>query len=176
MVHGRFQPFHNGHLEYVLEAAGRCRMLLIGITNPDASVVPEERSSPHRHLASANPFTFQERSLMVTAALASARVAPERYGIISFPIHDPSRWVEVAPRDTTQFIRVFSAWEEEKAARLRAAGYRVVELPVADKAVSGTEVRRRLAEHGDWRSLVPASVAELLVAAQINPIAQTPRR
>jgi len=70
MVHGRFQPFHNGHLEYVLEAAGHCRELLVGITNPGPDPVPAEPASPHRHLAEANPFPFAERSAMIRAALA----------------------------------------------------------------------------------------------------------
>jgi len=35
MIHGRFQPFHTGHLEYLVAAAGRCRRLAVGITNPE---------------------------------------------------------------------------------------------------------------------------------------------
>jgi len=35
MIHGRFQPFHNGHLEYMRGAADRSDELWIGITNPD---------------------------------------------------------------------------------------------------------------------------------------------
>jgi cytidyltransferase-like protein len=31
-AHGRFQPFHNGHLEYILAAKERCDFLWIGIT------------------------------------------------------------------------------------------------------------------------------------------------
>ena len=35
MIHGRFQPFHNGHLAYLCGAAARCDELFVGITNPD---------------------------------------------------------------------------------------------------------------------------------------------
>jgi len=31
MIHGRFQPFHNGHLEYMRGAADRSDELWIGI-------------------------------------------------------------------------------------------------------------------------------------------------
>ena len=42
MIHGRFQPFHNGHLEYLRGAAECCDELFVGITNPDpARVKPE---------------------------------------------------------------------------------------------------------------------------------------
>ena len=163
MVHGRFQPFHNGHLEYVLEALSRSRELLVGVTNPDPVPVPEEPASPHRHLAAANPFSFNERSAMIRAALAAASVDLRRVAIMPFPIHEPERWNRYFPAGTTHFIRVFSTWEAEKANRLRARGFAVVELPAPPaKAVSGTEVRRRLAEGCDWRELVPAAVVRLL--------------
>lgn len=162
MVHGRFQPFHSGHLEYSLQAAGLCRELVVGITNPELSEVPEEPTSRHRHLPEANPYSYRERLLMVRAALGAAGIDLTRVAIVPFPIHDPSRWRHYVPPGATHFIRVFSDWEAEKAARLRAAGYAVVELPAGAKRVSGTEVRRRLAIGADWRALVPPAVAELI--------------
>ncbi|MDQ6636925.1 MAG: adenylyltransferase/cytidyltransferase family protein [Candidatus Dormibacteraeota bacterium] len=162
MVHGRFQPFHSGHLEYVLQAAARCSELVVGITNPEPGEVPPEPTSPHRHLPEANPFSYWERLLMVRAALGAAGMDLARVAIVPFPIHYPSRWPHYVPPGVTHFIRVFSAWEEAKAERLRAAGYSVVELPVKAKDVSGTEVRRRLAAGEDWRDLLPAAVAELI--------------
>lgn len=35
VVHGRFQPLHLKHMEYILAAKVRCRKLYIGVTNPD---------------------------------------------------------------------------------------------------------------------------------------------
>lgn len=32
MIHGRFQPFHNGHWQYARAALARCDVLIIGIT------------------------------------------------------------------------------------------------------------------------------------------------
>ena len=49
MVHGRFQPFHVGHLEYALTALHRCEHLIVGITNPDPSLVVAESTDPQRH-------------------------------------------------------------------------------------------------------------------------------
>ena len=46
MIHGRFQPFHNGHLEYLRGAAARSDEVFVGITNPDPSRVKEEPSDP----------------------------------------------------------------------------------------------------------------------------------
>lgn len=162
MVHGRFQPFHRGHLEYVREVAGRCRDLVVGITNPEPDLVPLEPASPHRHLAAANPYSFWERALMVRAALEEEGIEVRRLLIVPFPIHDPSRWHHYVPAGATHFIRVFSPWEAEKAERLRAVGHRVVELQMPVKEISGTEVRRRMEAGEDWRELVPPAVASLL--------------
>ena len=55
MMHGRFQPYHNGHHEYMQLAFERCETLLIGITNPDPSQIAEESTADHRHREEANP-------------------------------------------------------------------------------------------------------------------------
>ena len=163
MVHGRFQPFHRGHLEYLLAASERCRELLVGITNPEPGPVPGEPASPHRHLAEANPYTFAERSAMIRAALIDTGFDTRRVEVVPFPIHDSSQWHRYVPAGTTHFLRVFSEWEAAKADRLRTAGFAVVELPApALKEVSGTEVRRRMAAGEDWRELVPPAVARLI--------------
>ena len=91
MVHGRFQPFHNGHLAYVLAAAGRCERLLVGITNPDpARTIPED-ADPKRHLPEANPFTYTERLLMVEESVAETRVDVPVH-VIPFPVSSPELW------------------------------------------------------------------------------------
>ena len=58
MVHGRFQPFHNGHLEYLRGAAGRSDEVFVGITNPDPLRVRPEPSDPLRHLPESNPWSY----------------------------------------------------------------------------------------------------------------------
>jgi hypothetical protein len=48
VVHGRFQPLHLGHMEYLLAGAERCRTLIVGITNPDPWHVKLEPTDPAR--------------------------------------------------------------------------------------------------------------------------------
>jgi nicotinamide-nucleotide adenylyltransferase len=55
MIHGRFQPFHNGHLEYLRGAAERSDEVWIGITNPDRERIKPEASDPLRHLPDSTP-------------------------------------------------------------------------------------------------------------------------
>ncbi len=163
MVHGRFQPFHRGHLQYVLSALQRCSHLIIGVTNPDPSMIVQEQTDPDRHRPEANLFTFFERQWMIRAALMDEGVELTRISIVPFPIHHPKRWLYYCPRETTQFLRVFSAWSEEKRRRFQEQGWAVEVLDSGSgKDVSGSEVRRRLREGQEWRGYVPPAVAVVL--------------
>ena len=163
MVHGRFQPFHRGHLEYALAALARCDHLLIGVTNPDPSLIVEEAADPERHRPEANAFTFFERQWMIRAALEEAGVGAERLSLVPFPIHHPERWRYYCPAGTVHFVRIFSDWGREKAKRLGETGWPVEVLDAgALKEVSGSEVRRKLVAGQDWEILVPGAVATIL--------------
>jgi len=163
MIHGRFQPFHNGHLEYLKGAAARCEDVFVGITNPDPERIKPEASDPLRHLPESNPYSYVERLMMVKAAAADARIEPERVHVIPFPVNEPELWSAYVPDGAVQFIRLFSDWGGTKLDRLRAAGYEVVVLDEgAEKDISGAEVREALRTGGDWERLVPPRVAELL--------------
>lgn len=163
IVHGRFQPFHNGHLEYVLRAKLRCRRLVVGITNPDPSGVRTEASNSHRHEPEANPFTYLERALMVRDSLLAAGTDVREFVIVPFPIQEPRLVRFYAPAGGVHFVRVYSSWEQEKVRRLRDQGF-VVEILDAggEKHVSGTEVRRLLRAGLPWEHLVPEGVAAVI--------------
>lgn len=163
MIHGRFQPFHNGHLEYLKGAAERSEELFVGITNPDPQRIKPEASDPLRHLPESNPYTYVERLLMVKAAARDAGIDLARLHVIPFPVNEPELWAAYVPEDVVQFIRLFSDWGGTKLDRLREAGYEVIVLDEgAEKEISGAEVRAALRENGDWESLVPPGVARVL--------------
>jgi nicotinamide-nucleotide adenylyltransferase len=163
MIHGRFQPFHNGHLEYLKGAAARSDEVFVGITNPDQARIKPEGSDPLRHLPESNPFSYVERLLMVKAAAGDAGIGLERLHVIPFPVNEPELWPAYVPEDVVQFIRLFSDWGGTKLERLREAGYEVVVLDEgSEKEVSGAEVRAALREGGDWERLVPPGVADVL--------------
>ena len=171
MIHGRFQPFHNGHLEYLRGAAARSDEIFVGITNPDPARIRPEAADPLRHLPESNPYSYVERLLMVKAAAAGAGLDLARVHVIPFPINEPELWPAYVPDDVVQFIRLFSDWGGTKVDRLREAGYEVVILDEgAEKEVSGAEVRAAIREGGDWQRLVPPAVALVLERLERRPV------
>ena len=160
MIHGRFQPFHNGHLEYLRGAAARSERVFVGITNPDPQRIREEPSDPLRHLPESNPFSYTERLLMVEEVAADEGI---RVHVIPFPVNEPELWPAYVPAGVTQYLRLFSEWGGTKLERLRAAGYDVVVLDEgAEKAVSGIDVRAAMRDGADWQALVPAGAARVI--------------
>ena len=171
MIHGRFQPFHLGHLEYMQAALDRCQTLIIAITNPDPESIREEAAATHRHRPEANPFTFFQRLTMIRETVLDEGVPLSRVMFIPFPINIPERWRYYIPEDVVQFIRIFSEWEETKVERFRQQGYRVEVLhPGIAKEITATEVRRRLQAGENWEELVPAAVARVIKQIQTDDL------
>jgi nicotinamide-nucleotide adenylyltransferase len=163
MIHGRFQPFHNGHLEYLRGAYERSDEVFVGITNPDPVRIKPEASDPLRHLPESNPWSYAERLLMVKAAARGGGLDLARVHVIPFPVNEPELWPAYVPEGVTQYIRLFSDWGGTKLERFREAGYEVVVLDEGvEKEISGAEVRAALDEGGDWEGLVPAGVARVI--------------
>ena len=162
-VHGRFQPLHNGHLEYLLRARDRCRRLVVGITNPDPARVRAEAASPHRHEPGSNPFTFFERAVMVRDVLLAEGLRSREFVVVPFPINAPELCRYYVPAGAVHFVRVYSDWEREKVRRLRDHGFTVEVIdPGKEKEVSGAEVRRLLRSGLPWEHLVPDSTANIV--------------
>jgi nicotinamide-nucleotide adenylyltransferase len=167
MIHGRFQPFHNGHLEYLRGAAVRSEEVFVGITNPDPARIRPEPSDPVRHLPESNPWSYSERMLMVKAAALDIGLDLAHVHPIPFPVNEPELWAAYVPPRVTQYIRLFSDWGGTKLDRLREAGYEVVVLDEgSEKEISGADVRAALREGGDWESFVPAGVARVIRSSE----------
>ena len=149
LVIGRFQPLHRGHLEVIRKVASECDNIIIGIGSAQMS-----------HSCD-NPFTAGERYLMISETLKSEGIA--NFSIV--PVEDLNRysiWVSHVVSMCPPFSIVYS--NNSVTRRLfEEAGYEVRDSPLYNrKEYSGTEVRRRMSEGGDWESLVPGPVAKVI--------------
>lgn len=160
VIHGRFQPLHAGHLEYLLAGKARCDLLVVGITNPDPAATVREDADLARGEAAANPCTFYERLVMVEAALTGSGVARDAFRIVPFPHGRPELLAHYAPRDAVYFLTVYDEWGETKLRRFQRLGLRTDVMWRRDaKVTSGTELRERIGHRLPWEHLVPPAVA-----------------
>ena len=149
LIIGRFQPFHNGHMEVLRKIFQECDHVTVGIGSAQLSHMED------------NPFTAGERYLMIAEALRAE-------GYTNFyivPVEDLNRyalWVAQVTSMCPPFDIVYS--NNPGTRRLFSeAGYEVRTSPLYNRNdFSGTEVRRCMREGRDWKHLVPPSVADVI--------------
>lgn len=170
-AHGRFQPLHLGHVEYLLAAKERCRFLHIGVTQFVRSrLVGTSASSRHRVLPESNPLTFFERQSMIREVLTECGVPAADFDVIPFPVEDLAVLPEFLPTGIPVLTTIYEEWNHEKVAMLRSVGYTVKVLwDDRPRIYSGTEIRRLVAA-GDARfeKMVPAATVRWMQDAGIR--------
>jgi nicotinamide-nucleotide adenylyltransferase len=148
-VVGRFQPFHNGHLEVIKSILRENSSVIIGIG-----------SAQYSHTLK-DPFTAGERHLMITTTL-------EREGLYDYylvPIEDVNSnplWVAHVESLTPRFNRVYTNNSLVRRLFLEK-GYEVTSMGLINRDFwSGTRIREKMIDGKDWKKDVPQSVSEII--------------
>ena len=140
---GRFQPFHLGHA-YALSQ----------ITEPE--IIIGIGSSQYSR-TDTNPYTFEERKLMIERAWNKKDVS-----ILPIPdIHNESQWVEHVVHITGPLDVIYTgnAWVKEL---FEKAGYTVQELMI-QHPYSGTKIRQLITQHSDeWKKMVHTEIIPII--------------
>jgi len=163
-AHGRFQPFHLGHLEYLLAAKSHCAFLWVGITQFDVTCLLESPADRHRQSRFNNPLTYFERSEMITDSLVDSGLTKDQFAILPFPIDRPESLPNFLPTSVPVFSTVCEPWGRHKIELLQQVGYEVIVLWERDiKLHEGMKIRRQIMV-GDatWRAAVPPATARLV--------------
>ena len=182
-ITGRFQIFHNGHLEYALQAKERVDFLIVGICNPDANTIRQNQADTFRHKLEHNPFTYWERLLMIQRSLLKVGLKQSEFEIVPCPINKPKLIANYIPLEALHLTRVYDQWGHEKIRILRELGYEnliLYEAPSPDKKRTvelsinglspkqpllieeGKDVRQRLLENNNWQTFVPGGTAQII--------------
>ncbi|EMA41820.1 nicotinamide-nucleotide adenylyltransferase [Halobiforma nitratireducens] len=145
---GRFQPFHNGHRNMIERIAEDVDELVLGIGSADDSHTVR------------NPFTAGERIMMITKSLVEMDLVT--YAV---PIEDLERnsvWVSHVQSMSPDFDIAYS--NNPLVIQLfREAGIEIRQSPMFNREVlEGSEVRERMINGGDWQSLVPEPVVDVV--------------
>ena len=155
---GRFQPFHNQHLEVLQALSHNFERIIIGVTNPDLGNLQEHSASTHRHTDDANPFSYESRVKIINASIdeiRSTKLNNVEIEIVPFDLVDPDSWN--LPEQTVFALRIFSPWEASKLALFTDQGFATLELPAPTEKLSASEIRQSLAANDlDWQAWVAA--------------------
>jgi nicotinamide-nucleotide adenylyltransferase len=161
-VHGRFQPFHNDHLEYVVAAKRLCDFLWIGITKYDITPADASPLGAKRERPENNPLSYFERINMIAATLKDDGVSPESFAFVPFPIETPTRLPLFLPISIPCYTTICEEWNKQKITVLQACGYDVRVLwERPDKKITGGAIRQDIMAGGsDWEKLVPKATVK----------------
>ena len=163
-IHGRFQPFHNGHLEYALGALRKSNHLMIGITQFEIEALKWSGLdiAKHRSEPSANPFSYVERVEIIESALKAEGVGSDNFTIVPFPIETPNMLDQYLRKDAVIFTTVYDDWNRSKIKLLRDHGYDVRVLwERTYKEYEGRVIRDLIAANDStWTKMVPKGAVE----------------
>ncbi len=164
-VHGRFQPPHLEHLEYMQEAKRRCEHLQIGITQFDIVDLVGCDVDPHRSIRYSNPFTYSERCEIISQMFDGIGIASSEYSFTPFPIDEPDKLGMYINPDVVCYTTIRDQWNMEKIQRLQKHNYEVIVLwdKSDEEKITASEIRDYAKEgNPKWQEKVTPVVAEYL--------------
>ena len=159
---GRFQPFHNQHLEVLSALSHEFDRIIIAITNPDIENLFEHAASQHRHTDAANPFSYESRVQIIEDSISElSELNGVEIEIIPFDLTQPDSWT--VPAETVFALRIFSVWEASKLDLFTGQGFEVLELPAPATKLSASDIREALTTNDStWHShVIPEAVSTI---------------
>jgi len=148
---GRMQPVHNGHIEVIKIALKEVDEIILGIGSAQLSHSIKD------------PFTAGERTIMLREALSENNIDPSKYYVVPFvDILMNAVWVSHVKMLAPSFDKVFSG-NPLVQQLFKEENFNVIIPPLFNRTeLSGTEIRHRMINDGDWKSLVPNSVVGII--------------
>lgn len=145
---GRWQPFHNGHLEMVNQSASKVDTLYLGI----GSINKNDGK---------NPFSPSERKLMITNSVSND--VKDKLRIFFVPdFADDKKWIECINYLVPKHDVVFSS-DSRMTSLYASSGKYVREIKLLQRdLLSGTNMRKMLLEGKDISEHVPKGTRDVI--------------
>ena len=147
---GRFQPFHLGHVKAVNFALSKVEQLYIGI------------GSSNKSHQLRNPFTAQERKLMITSSLDHETL--KKISIFDIPdLNDHSKWVNSIDEIIPNYDIVFSN-DDFTHSLYEMKNKKIISVDLTSREdLSGTNIRKLIEIDENWHDLVPDGTKTVLL-------------
>ncbi len=146
---GRFQPYHTGHHNALLNALKEVDEMVIVVGSAKESFQPQ------------NPFTAGERVEMISAALREDGIFEKCYIIAVDDISEYALWTQRIKSYSPGFDTVFTNNPLVKEL-FEADGYLVKKLVSNSKHIDSTKVRQKIMKGEAISGIVPGSVEAFL--------------
>lgn len=173
---GRFQPFHNGHLSFIkkLKKIYPNEKICVAIIK-DVPLVNKTKFDDvvdGMLKKQRNPFNAETTLSLVTKSLQQEgeenldvlvtlmpRASEETWPYIVSMFDCERTWV------FTKNQEKFDAWEEEKFKFYKSLGENIVQIPISNKEIGGTDIRKHIEadEFDKIINLVPKCVYDYFV-------------
>ncbi|MHA1674295.1 MAG: nicotinamide-nucleotide adenylyltransferase [Promethearchaeota archaeon] len=151
LIIGRFQPFHNGHLLFVLHLLSQVSILKIGI------------GSSQYHSTVDNPFTFSERRNMISQSLLENGINSNTFHIYAIPdLHNADLWTQEVIKIVGDFDFFYSnsQWTRQL---FQKVGKQLGNIKKYDfTRYNGTNIREHLVKQIEIKDLVPPTVLRII--------------
>lgn len=172
--HGRFQPFHKGHLSMVKQMLENHDEIVIGISNPfraQADFTNEEADELKEALLKTrdpenNPWSFWQRVLMIRNSLSYEEIDLGRVIIIPNLSNSGFLVDEVRFPKEISVIYTMPSGVHNKIFmdKYRKQGWEVVEINPETRITSGTKIRKLIKDNNfeELEKNVPKGTLEFL--------------
>jgi len=149
---GRFQPFHNGHLQVLETMCKTFDKVIIGIGSSNVSGTEK------------NPYDLKTRKKMIRNSLKQFQF--KNFKIIEIPdINDPPNWVNHVLSIVSDFNVIITnnpftekLFEEKGYFVMGTCGYD------ENTRISSTQIRKKMKENDEsWKELVPKPVVDIIM-------------
>ncbi|MCR4335374.1 MAG: nicotinamide-nucleotide adenylyltransferase [archaeon] len=146
---GRFQPYHTGHHQALLNGLKKVDEMIIVIGSSKESFQPE------------NPFTAGERIEMISEALKESKIYEKCFIIPVEDIKEYALWTQRIKSFCPNFDIVFSNNPLVKEL-FEADGYKVEKMVSDNGHIDSTKVRKKILNKKSLSDVLPKSVETYL--------------
>lgn len=170
--HGRFQPFHLGHLDVVKASIKKCDILAIGISNPfRTKPIPDIESAfiniddlSFARKPENNPWPYWLRLLMINESLKLEEINLSKVLIIpnvnntGLPLNEI-----VFPKAITKvFIVLKDKHNKNRYKKYKEEGWDIEVMPTSEKCPGSRIIRTAIRNGDSWEEYVPKGTADIL--------------
>lgn len=154
MFVGRFQPFHNGHLQAVVDILSRHKNILIVV------------GSSQEFGTDKNPYNFEIRENLIVQALNLRGIDLNRVLIVPLPdINDDAQWVQYMVDSVPSFGKVYTGNENTKLLFENDGRFKV-EMVNFLQGINATMIREKISHGQDIQEFLPYDQALLKVSTR----------